>query len=187
MGGQLGRVRRRAGHGLIARLDELAARPGRQLIHSEGWELGERERRATGLVPERAWQIAVGPGGRCTALLIARLAGPVVAKFEKYCVPPRFPSGSDRRSRGPPAEFKLPPPRDSDVHHFAAYKHQADQVLAASARLTDAQKIVAELVNDKLMVVSTSFPRSGMCGLLRGSSVPEPTSSSSSTCTGTRM
>lgn len=87
MGGQLGRVRRRASHGLIARLDELAARPGRQLIHSEGWELGERERRATGLVPERAWQIAVGPGGRCTALLIARLAGPVVAKFEKYCVP----------------------------------------------------------------------------------------------------
>ena len=32
-----------ASHGLIARLDELASRPGHQLIYSVGWELGERE------------------------------------------------------------------------------------------------------------------------------------------------
>ncbi len=35
-----------ASHGLIGRLDELARRPGHQLIYSVGWELGERERHA---------------------------------------------------------------------------------------------------------------------------------------------
>ena len=40
-----------ASHGLIARLDELAARPGHQLIYSVGWDLGERERTAITAVP----------------------------------------------------------------------------------------------------------------------------------------
>ena len=35
-----------ASHGLIARLDQLAARRGYQLTYSVGWELGERERPA---------------------------------------------------------------------------------------------------------------------------------------------
>jgi hypothetical protein len=48
-----------ASHGLIARLDKLAARPGHQLIYSVGWELGERERAAITAVPEQAWQIAI--------------------------------------------------------------------------------------------------------------------------------
>jgi hypothetical protein len=48
-----------ASHGLIARLDKLAAQRGYQLIYSVGWELGERERAAIRLVPETAWQIAV--------------------------------------------------------------------------------------------------------------------------------
>jgi hypothetical protein len=52
-----------ASHGLIARLDELAARRGYQLTYSVGWELGERERRAIALVPETAWQIAVDQRG----------------------------------------------------------------------------------------------------------------------------
>ncbi len=52
-----------ASHGLITRLDELAARPGYQLTYSGGWELGERERRAIRLVPEAAWQIAVDGRG----------------------------------------------------------------------------------------------------------------------------
>jgi Transposase DDE domain group 1 len=52
-----------ASHGLIERLDALAARPGHQLVYSVGWELGERERTALGQVPEQAWQIAIGPGG----------------------------------------------------------------------------------------------------------------------------
>ena len=52
-----------ASHGLITRLDELAARRGYQVIYSVGWELGERERAAIGLVPEAAWQIAVDRQG----------------------------------------------------------------------------------------------------------------------------
>jgi hypothetical protein len=52
-----------ASHGLIERLDTLAARPGHQLVYSVGWELGERERTALHQVPEQAWQIAIGPGG----------------------------------------------------------------------------------------------------------------------------
>jgi hypothetical protein len=52
-----------AGHGLIERLDTLAARPGHQLVYSVGWELGERERTAPRQVPGEVWQIAIGPGG----------------------------------------------------------------------------------------------------------------------------
>jgi hypothetical protein len=52
-----------ASHGLITRLDALAARRGYQLTYSVGWELGERERRAIRLVPEDAWQIAIDGRG----------------------------------------------------------------------------------------------------------------------------
>jgi hypothetical protein len=52
-----------ASHGLIARLDTLAARRGYQLTYSVGWELGERERAAIAAVPARAWQIAVDGRG----------------------------------------------------------------------------------------------------------------------------
>jgi hypothetical protein len=52
-----------ASHGLIARLDELAARRGYQLTYSVGWELGERERRAIREVPGASWQIAVDQRG----------------------------------------------------------------------------------------------------------------------------
>jgi Transposase DDE domain group 1 len=53
-----------ASHGLIARLDSLAARPGYQLIYSVGWELGARERKAVNLVPEHAWQVAIDHRGQ---------------------------------------------------------------------------------------------------------------------------
>jgi hypothetical protein len=52
-----------ASHGLIERLDTLAARPGHHLVYSVGWALGERERAAITAVPAGAWQIAIGPGG----------------------------------------------------------------------------------------------------------------------------
>jgi DDE family transposase len=52
-----------ASHGLIARLDALAARHGYQLTYSVGWELGARERAAIAAVPAQAWQIAVGTRG----------------------------------------------------------------------------------------------------------------------------
>jgi Transposase DDE domain group 1 len=53
-----------ASHGLIERLDELAARPGHQLIYSVGWDLGERERTAIAAVPGQAWQIAIDHRGQ---------------------------------------------------------------------------------------------------------------------------
>ena len=52
-----------ASHGLITRLDQLAARPGYQLTYSVGWELGARERAAIRLVPAEAWQIAIDQRG----------------------------------------------------------------------------------------------------------------------------
>jgi hypothetical protein len=52
-----------ASHKLIARLDELARRPGRELVYSAGWELGARERAAIRLVPAGAWQIAIDTAG----------------------------------------------------------------------------------------------------------------------------
>jgi hypothetical protein len=52
-----------ASHGLIARLDKLAARLGYQLTYSVGWELGERERTAIAKVAGQAWQIAIDHRG----------------------------------------------------------------------------------------------------------------------------
>jgi hypothetical protein len=52
-----------ASHGLVARLDALAARRGFELTYSVGWVLGERERAALRLVPEPAWQIAIDGRG----------------------------------------------------------------------------------------------------------------------------
>jgi hypothetical protein len=48
-----------ASHGLIARLDALAARRGYELTYSVGWVPVERERTALRLVPDQAWQIAI--------------------------------------------------------------------------------------------------------------------------------
>ena len=53
-----------ASHGLLARLDSLAARPGYQLVYSVGWELGARERAAITRVPEGAWQVAIDHRGQ---------------------------------------------------------------------------------------------------------------------------
>lgn len=50
-----------------------------------------------------------------------------------------------------PGRFPLAPPRDSDHRRRDAYRRQADHVLKASAELTDAQKMNAELINDKFM------------------------------------
>ena len=52
-----------ASHGLITRLDQLAARRGYELTCSVGWELGARERAAIRLVPAQAWQIAIDQRG----------------------------------------------------------------------------------------------------------------------------
>ena len=48
-----------------------------------------------------------------------------------------------------PDVFEAPPPDNSNHLNTAAYKQQADEVLAASAGLTDYQKMIAEFFNDK--------------------------------------
>ncbi|MCA1837047.1 MAG: transposase, partial [Actinobacteria bacterium] len=53
-----------ASHGLIARLEALAARPGYQLVYSVGWDLGARERAAITRLPQSAWQIAIDHHGQ---------------------------------------------------------------------------------------------------------------------------
>ena len=53
-----------ASHGLIARLDKLAARRGYELTYSVGWALAEREKTALRLVPEQAWQAAIDGQGK---------------------------------------------------------------------------------------------------------------------------
>jgi len=72
-----------ASHALVARLDTLAGRRGYELTYSVGWVLGERERAALRLVPERAWQIAIDArgevrerraGGACADLRCAHRA-----------------------------------------------------------------------------------------------------------------
>ena len=72
-----------ASHGLIARLDALARRPGRQLIYSVGWELGGRERTAITAVPAQAWQIAIDHRGE----IRERRAGDACA--DQRCAHPR--------------------------------------------------------------------------------------------------
>jgi hypothetical protein len=48
-----------------------------------------------------------------------------------------------------PARFTAPDPESSDPGNAAAYEQQVRDILAASAALTDYQKMVAELFNDK--------------------------------------
>ena len=49
-----------------------------------------------------------------------------------------------------PARFNAPAPADSDYKDIQAYRAQADEVIAVQASLTDYQKMVAELFDDKL-------------------------------------
>jgi hypothetical protein len=55
-----------------------------------------------------------------------------------------------------PLIFKMPPPLNSNPRNFAAYKQQVDEVLAASAELTDEQKMTAEMFNNKLISLGFS-------------------------------
>ena len=65
-----------ASHGLITRLDQLAARPGTSDL-LRGWELGARERAAIRLVPAEVWQIAIDQRGEVRERVGGCLRGPV--------------------------------------------------------------------------------------------------------------
>jgi hypothetical protein len=49
-----------------------------------------------------------------------------------------------------PAAFGTPPPRDSNHHRRHAYAAQAEEVMSAQVQLTDYQKMVAELFDNKI-------------------------------------
>jgi hypothetical protein len=49
-----------------------------------------------------------------------------------------------------PSEFSVSPPVNSNSQNRAAYKAQADEILAASAGLDDQKKMLAEFWNDKI-------------------------------------
>jgi hypothetical protein len=50
-----------------------------------------------------------------------------------------------------PGQFRIAPPEFSDHHRRKTYKRSADEVLEASAALTDEQKVMAEFFDDKLL------------------------------------
>ena len=56
-----------------------------------------------------------------------------------------------------PRAFRVRPPVDSDADNLEAYKAQVDEVLAVSANLTDEQKMLAELFNNKVRAFGASF------------------------------
>jgi hypothetical protein len=49
-----------------------------------------------------------------------------------------------------PAGFNVPPPTSSNVLNFRAYKAQADEVMAMQAALSDEEKMLAELFDNKI-------------------------------------
>ncbi len=56
-----------------------------------------------------------------------------------------------------PRSLRVPPPSASDVNNWDAYKEQADAVLAVSANLTDEQKLMAELFDNKIVSLGLSY------------------------------
>ncbi|MGW3498371.1 DUF6851 domain-containing protein [Streptomyces sp. NPDC001020] len=50
-----------------------------------------------------------------------------------------------------PAKFRAPVPRASDHRNRVEYRRQVDDILAASARLTDEQKMKCEMFDDKFL------------------------------------
>ncbi len=61
-----------------------------------------------------------------------------------------------------PRRFRVTPPIDSNHHRFGRYKHQADEVLQASANLTDEQKMLAELYDNKIKSLGFSAVFAGL-------------------------
>ncbi len=55
-----------------------------------------------------------------------------------------------------PLQFSAPPPTASDPTNAAEYRAQADAVLRASAAMTDEQKMMAELFNDKVASLASA-------------------------------
>jgi hypothetical protein len=65
-----------------------------------------------------------------------------------------------------PGQFRLAPPEFSDRHRARDYKRSVDEILEASAALTDERKVKAEFFDDKLLGI-------GHAGIAAGIAHPE--------------
>lgn len=61
-----------------------------------------------------------------------------------------------------PKRYRVPPPVNSNHHRFGRYKQQADEVLDASANLTEEQKMKAELFDNKINSLGFSAVFAGL-------------------------
>ena len=57
-----------------------------------------------------------------------------------------------------PRQLRVPPPASSDPDNWEAYKAQVDEVLAASANMTDEQKMLAEIFDNKVRFLRRVIP-----------------------------
>ncbi|MEV0776493.1 DUF6851 domain-containing protein [Streptomyces sp. NPDC050428] len=55
-----------------------------------------------------------------------------------------------------PSQFRLDPPRHTDHTRVRDYKYSADEILEASAALTDKQKVTSEFFDNKILGLGTS-------------------------------
>ena len=82
------------------------------------------------------WQPLIGTPGNGT-FAIQQFVTPQWARTRPY-------------SYDSPERFRVAVPRDSNVLNFQAYRAQADEVMAIQAGLTDEQKMLAELFDNKI-------------------------------------
>ncbi|WP_225839269.1 DUF6851 domain-containing protein [Streptomyces sp. NK08204] len=61
-----------------------------------------------------------------------------------------------------PSQFELAPPDHSDYTRVKAYKRSVDEILEASAGLTDLQKMTAEFFDNKILAVGRAVPAAGL-------------------------
>ncbi|MFC9915234.1 vanadium-dependent haloperoxidase [Streptomyces sp. NPDC127197] len=97
------------------------------------------------------WQPLLGPHDR----RLQQGTGDVGAFIVQNFATPQFRVVKPY-SYSDPDEFRSPPPRNSDHNNRQAYKHQADEVLAASAELTDERKMMAEIFDNKFLGIGLS-------------------------------
>ena len=55
-----------------------------------------------------------------------------------------------------PKQFRAPPPRKSMIYNYGWYVQQANEVLEASANMTDEQKMISELFDNKILSLGFS-------------------------------
>jgi len=98
------------------------------------------------------WQPLLGPHDR----RLKQGTGDVGAFVVQSFATPQL-SVTKPYSYSDPAEFRIPPPKNSDHTNRRAYKSQVDEVLAASAELTDEQKMMAEIFDNKFLGIGLSI------------------------------